>query len=550
MFQPLYVKINFDTGEHLTILEGRGGLDTFSRYVINGNCLIAAIYESETKTYISNNSISGNTQWTHEINNSINVQVKKIDPAGTMSSYTMNPPRAISFMIYSASMGQDSGPVIMNLGISTSLPLQGHEAVVVDRTLFENSITQKPNQPVFYFDLNDGHAEFWTGLRPGNVSYLGNEFDTSQTDFSFTTGDPYSPGGESDLAGGEGDFDNTSFPIDFPDLPTLSAVDTGLISLFNPYVSELKTLANFMWGQMFDLDNWKKLFANPMDALLGLSIVPVHVPNGGSDTVKVGNIDTGVSMTKAASQYVEVDCGTLNLNEYWGAYLDYEPYTHVQVYLPYIGTKEISTDDVMGKPVHIKYHVDILSGACVAYIKCGQSVMYSFNGQCSASIPITGRDWTNVVNGVISLVSSTMGMIAMGQAAGALGSAAGLAKSATSQARLAAGAAQMQSGMIQGGSNIAATAIDITKPIIQKSGAVSSTSGLLGVQTPYMILTRPRQCLPSNQNKYIGYPSLVTRTLGDCEGFTRVEAIHLENIGATDAEIEEIESILHSGVIF
>lgn len=546
----LYQTIKFTNGQRIAVVNGMGGQDYHTRYVY-GPSAFQIWNNGELKQYISDGAVSKDTVW-ESTSTSSQGRYRALNTVSGRYVFDRitTSPYGVLFLVFSYSAGEGP-PVIVNTNrIATARPFRGYPPVTINRDLFEESIAQEPDQPVLFFDPIDGHAEWWTGNSPGNMSFLGDRFDTSQTDFTWIPTDPYTPGGESDLAGGEGDFDNTSFPIDFPDLPTLSAVDTGLISLFNPYVAELKTLANFMWGQMFDLDNWKKLFANPMDALLGLSIVPVHVPNGGSDTVKVGNIDTGVSMTKAASQYVEVDCGTLNLNEYWGAYLDYEPYTHVQVYLPYIGTKEISTDDVMGKPVHIKYHVDILSGACVAYIKCGQSVMYSFNGQCSASIPITGRDWTNVVNGVISLVSSTMGMIAMGQAAGALGSAAGLAKSATSQARLAAGAAQMQSGMIQGGSNIAATAIDITKPIIQKSGAVSSTSGLLGVQTPYMILTRPRQCLPSNQNKYIGYPSLVTRTLGDCEGFTRVEAIHLENIGATDAEIEEIESILHSGVIF
>jgi hypothetical protein len=361
--------------------------------------------------------------------------------------------------------------------------------------------------------------------------------------------DPYTPGGNSDLAGGTGDFDGSSTPIDFPELPTLSAVDTGLISLFNPSVAEIKSLATFMWGPPFDMENWKKLFANPMDALLGLSIVPVHVPDGGQGTVKVGNIDTNISMNKAGSQYTEVDCGSLNINEYWGAYLDYEPYTHVQLYLPYIGVKEISTDDVMSKSVHIKYHVDILSGACVAYVKCGTSVLYSFTGQCAASIPITGRDYTGVVQSAINIVSSAMGMFAMGQSASALGQAANLAKSAGATARLSAGAARNALGAASGAANIASEAINMTKPGIQKSANISSASGLLGIQVPYMILTRPRQCLPANQNRYIGYPSMITSPLSSCSGFTVVEAIHLENIGATEEEIAEIESILHAGVI-
>ena len=38
--------------------------------------------------------------------------------------------------------------------------------------------------------------------------------------------------------------------------------------------------------------------------------------------------------------------------------------------------------------------------------------------------------------------------------------------------------------------------------------------------------------------------------LGDCNGYTEVEEIHLENISATENEISEIENLLKTGVIF
>ena len=56
--------------------------------------------------------------------------------------------------------------------------------------------------------------------------------------------DPYSPGGDSGTGGGTGSFDGTGDNIDFPSLPTLSAVDTGFITLFNPSSAQLKSLAN------------------------------------------------------------------------------------------------------------------------------------------------------------------------------------------------------------------------------------------------------------------------------------------------------------------
>lgn len=363
-----------------------------------------------------------------------------------------------------------------------------------------------------------GSSENVTGI--GGSLFLFEWFTNSLEKIEDET-DPYAPGGSSGTGGGTGTFSGTGDDIEIPSLPTLSATDTGFITLFNPSAGELRNLANYMWSNpLFDLDAWKKIFADPMDAILGLSIVPVAVPNGGSAAVTVGNISTGVSMNKAGAQYVSVDCGTLNVQEYWGAYLDYDPFTKAEIYLPYIGTHPLSVDDIMGKAVHVVYHIDILSGACCAYVKCGGSVLYSFVGQCSCSIPITGNDWTNVINGTLTIAASIGTMVATGGAS----------------APMAAGA-------------IASTAVNSMKPNVEKSGSMGGMGGMLGIQTPYLILTRPRQALPKYQNKFSGYPSFITMSLGDCSGYTEIDSVHLENIAATEQELSEIESLLKGGVI-
>ena len=363
------------------------------------------------------------------------------------------------------------------------------------------------NKPIWSFsDIVD----VWTAFAVFCAREL--SFDPKETD-------PYSPGGSSGTGGGTGNFDGTGDDIAIPGLPTLSAVDTGLITLFNPSISQLKSLSNYLWSG-FDLDTFKKIFANPMDCILGLSIVPVSVPNGEMKEVSVGNIPTGVSMTVAASQYVIVDCGTLNVNEFWGAYLDYDPYTKAEIYLPYIGTHPISVDDIMGKSVHVVYHIDILSGACTAFVKCGGSVLYEFIGQCSSSIPVTGNDWTNVINGVLSVSSAIGAMVATGGATAPMAAA-----------------------------TIASTAVNSMKSNVEKSGSMSGTGGMLAVQTPYLILTRPRQAMPARQNEFMGYPSFITSKLGSLSGYTVVDEIRLENISGTEQELSEIENLLKTGVI-
>ena len=335
------------------------------------------------------------------------------------------------------------------------------------------------------------------------------------------TTDPYAAGDITDKDGGNGDFDATSEPVDIPPLPTISATDTGFLTLFNPSLTNIRDLAAYMWANpLFDVNAYKKILANPMDAILGLSIVPCAIPATSSKNVTVGNIPTGVSMPVCDSQYLSIDCGSINVREYWGAYLDYSPYTKAELYLPYCGIHPIDIDDIMGKAVKVVYHVDILTGACVAYVKCGDSVLYSYIGQCASSIPVSGSDWTNMINGIINASTAIGSMAATG----------GLT------APMAA-------------STIATTAVNTIKPSIERSGSLSGTGGIMGNQIPYLILTRPRQALPELQNQFSGYPSFISSYLGDLIGYTEVDSIHLEGIPATGAELDEIESILKGGVI-
>lgn len=341
--------------------------------------------------------------------------------------------------------------------------------------------------------------------------YIHEEIDPSDED-------PYN-----NPTAGEGVYDDgSSDSIDTPSLPSLSVADTGFITLFNPSTAQLKSLANYLWSDLFSIDTFKKLFADPMSAILGLSILPIAIPSSGSRAVSVGNISTNVSLPVVSQQFLEVNCGSVTVNRQRpGTYLDYSPYTKVEIYLPFIGTHPLNVDDVMNKTVNVKYHVDILSGACTAFVKCGGSILYQFIGSCAISVPINGNDWTNAINGVLNIAGSIGSMVMTGGATAPM--------AATS---------------------IASTVTNNLKPEVEKSGSVSGAGGLMAVKRPYLIITRPNRNVAQDQNKYIGYPTFKTRKLSSLSGYNSIEDVHLDDIPATQGEIEEIKRLLKGGVIF
>ena len=338
---------------------------------------------------------------------------------------------------------------------------------------------------------------------------------------------PYDGGGTTSTGGGNGTFDPSGDTIGVPSLPTISAIDTGFVSIWKPTKTELKNLYNYLWSGL-DLNTFKKIFANPIDTIMGFSIIPLTPTTGTAKELKVGNIGTGINVTPVTEQYYEIDCGTITIPEFFGSYLDYEPYTTIDLYLPYIGSVRISTDDIKRNPpnngtIQLIYHIDILSGSCVVFVVTNGTVSYQYNGSILTQLPITGNDFTSTINSVLGLTSNIVGGVmsaSTGNAAGVLGNSVNAAHNVTS-----------------------------AKPTINRSGNISGSGGFLGIQKPFLIMNLPKQAIAFAQNTFTGYPAHITNSVKSLTGYTEFEQIWIEKVPATENELSEIESILTSGVI-
>lgn len=344
--------------------------------------------------------------------------------------------------------------------------------------------------------------------------------------------DPYDGGDDKgDDDNNPGNYDHTSDVIREPDLPSVSVTDSGLVTLFAPTESQLKALADYLWSDAFSLDNFKKMLNNPMDCILGLTIIPVNVPHGMAREITVGNIVTTVSCNICPTQYVRVDCGTFTFDRHdmTNSYLDYSPYSKCYLYLPFIGVQEINIDDFMQSTMHIVYHVDILTGAMFCYVMRDGSVMYTYMGQCAENVPLSSSSYSNTIGSIMSAAASIIGVASVAATGGATAPvAAGLLGSATTST---------------------ANAVTSLKPSVAHSGSVGGGAGIMGVNYPYLIFNTPHISIPAQQRHYTGYPSNQIAKLSALRGFNVIQAINLSVSGANDAEMNEIESILKGGVI-
>lgn len=302
-------------------------------------------------------------------------------------------------------------------------------------------------------------------------------------------------------------------------IPTGSA--SALYKIYNPSQAELNSFGAWLWSSNF-VDQLLKVFNNPMESIIGLHKVYASPVIGGTSNIKVGYLDSGVSSNFVSNQYTKIDCGTVNLQEYFGNVFDYAPYTTIELYLPCIGFVQLDVANVMRSSINITYTVDVLTGACLAEVNVRRDnsggVLYSYSGNCASQYPLSSGSYMGIVSSVIGVAGSIVGTVASG------GSLAPLALGATS-------------GLLN------------AKTRVQHSGSLSGNSGVMGGKIPYLIITRPQTNMPENFEHYQGLPSNVYTTLSSCSGFVKVKNVNVKNINAESSELDEIKTLLLDGVI-
>lgn len=308
---------------------------------------------------------------------------------------------------------------------------------------------------------------------------------------------------------------------DTPVVPPVTGSASSLYAIYNPTLSQINSFGAWLWSDNF-IDQIKKLFNDPMQAIIGLHKIYAQPITGGSQNIKVGYLDSGVSSKTVSNQYTTIDCGTVQLSEQFYNVFDYAPYTDVNLYLPFIGIVNLNVSDIMRSSIHIIYHVDVLSGACLAEVKIirdgSGGTLYQYAGNASVTLPISSGSYMGIVASVAGIAGGIAGTIASG------GSALPLIVSSASSALNA-------------------------RTRVEHSGGFSGNAGAMGGKIPYLIISRPQTELANNFENFIGYPSNFTATIGSCTGFIKVIECHVENTNATNSELTEISTMLQEGVI-
>ena len=318
-----------------------------------------------------------------------------------------------------------------------------------------------------------------------------------------------------------------------PDETVSGVLASGFLNIYKPSDSDLRKFGGALWTNAFnvkwtDIDSVSNLVlnavSNPIDFIIGLFMLPVSPTVGASSGIYLGGINVNtISVPRVSKQYVTIDFGTIDITELYANYLDYAN-SRVSIYLPYVGTADIDVQEITGGTVTLRYVVDVFTGACVANVHCLKTTntpwgvayknetVHSYSGNMAIQLPISAGSFDTLTQGLINV---------------------GLGLGTNTPAVAMTGAKDVMQGF----------AGDVTT-----RGSLSSNTGKLGYQTPYLMFTRPIESRPANLGELHGYSAGVGGILSQFSGYVECSDVKLDGVTATDNELNEIENILKSGV--
>lgn len=337
----------------------------------------------------------------------------------------------------------------------------------------------------------------------------------------------------------ERDLDNTNnteqggghgkgvLPTDNINVPTLPQIDmtaTGAV-LYKVTEQQMITFRKWLWSSDWQ-DNIKKIRTDPMQNIIGISIADLDIASSSESNIYVGNVKSDATGSIIANSFIEVDCGTITLDEYYGTFADYEPFVATTLYLPKVGFVQIPADVVMNNSIKVVYHIELSSGEglCYVYItntRDGFSYVWNtYTCHITSNIVLSAQDHTQQLTALGSAIVNTS-VAAAGAIANPFNAVA----------------------------NTLSSCIDVatTKNPTMTKGNVGNMSAILCYKKPYIMINRTNLTKPSSFQENNGYMINYTAKIDGHTGFLKTRDFHAE-FDAPYSHKAEIERLLDVGV--
>lgn len=212
-----------------------------------------------------------------------------------------------------------------------------------------------------------------------------------------------------------------------------------------------------------------------------------------NDNYLMGDVVLGMS---------KLSLGTIAIPTLYNDYRDYEPYTRIEMFVPFCGWFALPSWS-MGKTITGEMFVDLYNGTCKAIIKAAGTVVAEIGGNVAYDIPFVAESTGAKAGAVISSALTTAV------------SAAGFAATPN----IATGAAALSSA-----ANLA-SAVNSNQTTLK--GVLGDGSNVNGLNRCFIKVTRPMSpngstTIPDSYKHEIGIPTMKEVTINAGDGYIQV----------------------------
>ena len=286
------------------------------------------------------------------------------------------------------------------------------------------------------------------------------------------------------------------------------------------------------------IQNFQLLFNNPSDFINSIKCYPLYLGSfltTSSNYIRLGKINTNILANNVYTVRKGVNIANIKITPKYNNFMDYEPYTKVDLYVPYFSFISLPTNEVMNKTINLYLTIDFDTGIGTLYIQVDGRVITTATQKLGIDIPIGSSNYNEIVkDNIANAIKTTAGIVMLavgggvGKTAGSILVAKGLSMAVTSGVDAVTGSTvRYTRGSLTGGSDM-----------------LSSPTSV------YAIITRPNPVpITSDYNHIKGKPLGDIRVLSTLRGFTIIDQIHLQNMpNALDEEMNEIEALMKEGI--
>ena len=294
------------------------------------------------------------------------------------------------------------------------------------------------------------------------------------------------------------------------------------------------------------LDNLNYLFTEPAQFFVSLKAYPFDIKEYYNNSLTLQKVKMGKAQMKVGDQDVSAPAlygypqykylGNFKIPRKFNNYLDFSPYTKIEMYLPFAGIITLDTNVVTDKEIRILLAVDFDTGKANYYLvrhednqgEYDGDIIQTFECQMGIDIPLgsynANEQMKNVLMTGISFIGGAVTTMATGN----------------------------PMPLVSSSINAVSGTFKALQERVTKGGVSSGSNNLMTPYHPYLIITRPTYGSngPEDYVTYKGRPLFKNCRLGNLKGFTVCNDFHLENFGsATESEISSIDALLKEGII-